>query len=105
MTNVVGQAFDEFQSAAKQLTSGTSSTMGGSNSTPSTNSSKNLSGKAFKSQSSESVLDILQRAQALPKKQKFEPRGLPVIGNQIKPAKLNGSGLFHNNTNFEESKY
>jgi hypothetical protein len=79
MNSVVGQAMDEFQSAAKQHTSGTQSTMGATNSTPSTISIKNRSGKASKQGPEENVLDILSRAEALPKRAKFEPHLLPKI--------------------------
>jgi hypothetical protein len=82
---------DEFVSAAKQLTSGTQSTMGGTNSTPSTISIKNRSGKASKNAPEENVLDILSRAQALPKRAKFEPHLLPKIGGQASVRM--GSGL------------
>ena len=89
MNSVVGQAMDEFQSAAKQHTSGTQSTMGGS--TPSSISIKNRSGKASKQGPEENVLDILSRAEALPKRAKFEPHLLPKIGGAANPRI--GSGL------------
>jgi len=62
MNSVLGQAMDEFVSAAKQFTSGTQSTMGGSTSTPSTISIKSRSGKASTNVKEENVLDILSRA-------------------------------------------
>lgn len=75
----MGQAMDEFQSAARQQTSGTQSTMGATNSTPSTISIKSRSVKAMKQGPEDNVLDILSRAEALPKRAKFEPHILPKI--------------------------
>ena len=65
MNNVVGQAVDEFRSdAMKQSTVG-----GGSQSRLSTMAGSS----AVKMDSSEQILEIMQRAETLPKKQPFTP--------------------------------
>jgi len=98
MTSVVGQAMDEFQSAAKQLTSGTQSTMGATASTPSTISLKARSSKGLKVSPDQDVLEIMQRVESLPKRAKFDPHGLSKIGKaptmqQNSSSPLIGSGL------------
>lgn len=79
MNNVVGQAVDEFQSAAKRLTS-----QGGlskdSHATLSTTTSKPTAKKGESYDSSEQVLSILQRAETMPRKQPFRPNLNPIIG-------------------------
>ena len=80
MNNVVGQAVDEF---SKQIGSstGAGSVMGATATSLSTTASKKQDSSAFKTDSSEQVLDIMNRAEMFgQKKMPFKPNLQPIIG-------------------------
>ena len=69
MTNVVGQAADEFRSDAKRLGHGSNATL----STTASKQSRPVDAELASAASSEHILEILQRAESFPKKQPFRP--------------------------------
>ena len=69
MTNVVGQAADEFRSDAKRLGHGSNATL----STTASKQSRPINAELASAASSEHILEILQRAESFPKKQPFRP--------------------------------
>ena len=86
MNNVVGQAVDEFQSAAKQLgvsTKGSSATLSTTASKQSSSNAQHKSAQMASMDSSEQILEILQRAENFPKKQPFRPNLQPIIGSKM----------------------